>query len=420
MSLRRNTLWNLAGSGVPLIAAALLIPYTLHRLGDSAFGVLTLIWAVIGYFSLFDMGVGRALTFEISRMTSAGEATRLRPTLQGGLFLTAAAGGVGALILVAIAPSLVRTWLKVHYSLQDDALLALRMTSIGILATTLTSGIRGAMEGLGHFGMANMSKVVLGLCMFALPALSVHLHGPSLSIISVYLVGARVLVAIAAAFQLRHRLMEPGDNFNVGHLRPLFNYGFWITVTGIVGPLMVYGDRFFVSATVGISELPFYSIPQEGLQRLLILPAALCGALLPRLAGSDAEQRSVVYRSNYRRISVLMFCICAAVSAIAYPVLSWWITEEFARRALPIVWILSIGIWANSLAMAPYTLLHAAGHPRITALFHLLELVLYVAALWWLTAHFSLAGAAAAWVLRAVLDLALLHVAARRIVLYPR
>jgi O-antigen/teichoic acid export membrane protein len=71
MSLRHNTLWNLAGSGLPLIAAAALISFMLQRLGNEAFGVLTLIWAIIGYFSLFDMGVGRALTYELSKLRGA-------------------------------------------------------------------------------------------------------------------------------------------------------------------------------------------------------------------------------------------------------------------------------------------------------------------------------------------------------------
>jgi GT2 family glycosyltransferase len=34
-------------------------------------------------------------------------------------------------------------------------------------------------------------------------------------------------------------------------MKLLLNYGVWVTVTGIVGHLMVYGDRFFVSAAVG-------------------------------------------------------------------------------------------------------------------------------------------------------------------------
>jgi hypothetical protein len=62
----------LAGGGLPLIAAAALIPFMLQRLAmvtlTEAFGVLTLIWALIGYFSLFDMGVGRALSYELSKL----------------------------------------------------------------------------------------------------------------------------------------------------------------------------------------------------------------------------------------------------------------------------------------------------------------------------------------------------------------
>jgi O-antigen/teichoic acid export membrane protein len=342
---------------------------------------------------------------------------RLRPTLRGGLLLTAAAGTCGALVLVLAAPVLVRTWLGIEPALQHDALQAFRVTAIGVLATTVTSGIRGALEGFGRFGAANLSKMVLGLFMFSLPALSIWLHGSSLTAISSYLVTARVLVALFGAYQLRHALLATGDHLTVEHIRPLFSFGIWLTLTGIVSPLMVYGDRFFVSAVVGVSELPTYSIPQEGLQRLLILPAAFTGALLPSLTGASWIERRAVYRSSCRRVAGAMFCLCVLVSLAAYPALSWWLSEDFARRSLPIVLILALGIWANSLAMVPYTLLHAASEPKITALFHSLELVLYVAALWWLTGHFGLPGAAAAWVFRAALDLVLLHIAARRIVL---
>ena len=38
------------------------IPLLVKGLGVDRFGVLTLAWMVIGYFSLFDLGLGRALT----------------------------------------------------------------------------------------------------------------------------------------------------------------------------------------------------------------------------------------------------------------------------------------------------------------------------------------------------------------------
>jgi O-antigen/teichoic acid export membrane protein len=178
---------------------------------------------------------------------------------------------------------------------------------------------------------------------------------------------------------------------------------------------MVYGDRFFVSAAVGAVLLPLYSIPQEGLQRLLIIPGALSGALLPQLASQDPRQVAVSYKRNYKRVTVVMFCVCVLAAIFAYPALAWWLSADFAKQALPIVLILTIGIWLNSIASLPYTLLHAKGNPKITAMFHLFELVLYALSLWWLATNFGLIGAALAWVGRVALDLILLHLAANRL-----
>src|SRR5215472_2321213 len=60
--LARNTLWNLAGSVAPMLVAAVCIPLLIKGLGTDRFGVLTLVWALIGYATLFDLGLGRALT----------------------------------------------------------------------------------------------------------------------------------------------------------------------------------------------------------------------------------------------------------------------------------------------------------------------------------------------------------------------
>jgi O-antigen/teichoic acid export membrane protein len=178
---------------------------------------------------------------------------------------------------------------------------------------------------------------------------------------------------------------------------------------------MIYGDRFFVSAAVGASLLPLYAIPQEGLQRLLMIPAALCGALLPQLAAMSPQNAATTYKRNYKRVAVIMLGICLLAALLAYPTLSWWLSAEFAKKALPIALILSVGIWLNSIALVPYTLMHANGNPKLTALFHLFELALYVLALWWLATNFGLVGAALAWVARTGLDLILLHIAANKL-----
>ncbi len=416
MSLRRDTAWNLAGSGVPLFAGVALIPFVLEKLGNEAFGVLTLIWGLIGYFSLFDLGVGRALTYQLARLSVAGEDRQISPVLQAGLLLTGAAGVLGTVLVGAFAPESAMKWLKIAPALQDETRQAFLIAALGIVPTTLTSGLRGALEGLDRFLASNLGRMVLGTGMFVLPAVSIWVHGPNLIAISGYLVLGRILILGMMVIQLRQFLFCKAA-FRLQHFKGLWSYGFWVTVTGIVGPLMVYGDRFLVGAAVGADQLPLYAIPQEGLLRLLMIPAALTGALLPRLAAMREDDVSSTYRLTYRRVALSMLGVCAVAVILAYPVLSIWISSTFAHEALPIVWILCIGIWFNSIASVPYVVLQARGNPRLTALFHLSEMVLYIAVFWILALNFGLIGAALAWLFRVVLDWLLLHYSVQRLYL---
>jgi len=416
MSLRRDTLWNFVGMGVPLLAAAAFIPFVLSRLGNEAFGVVTLIWALIGYFGLFDLGMGRALTFEISKsLEEEGGAEKISQTLSAGVLVTAVTGIVGALALLLLAPVLTSSWLKISPAWQADAQLAFQIAALGVIPTTVTSGLRGALEGFGRFAASNIIRLFFGLSMFIFPAISVLLHGASISSIAFYLVGARLLALLVGLVQIRLVLRASFVATTVDQIKKLFSYGFWVTISGIVGPLMIYGDRFFVGAIVGADQLAYYAIPQEGLQRLLIIPGALSAALLPRFASARGEKLSELLNINNRRTAVSMFAVCLVAAILARPILSWWLSPEFAAVAAPIIWVLAIGIWINSIAQLPYTLIHALGQPKTTALFHLLELVFYFLVLYWFAAMWGLMGAAIAWCSRVLLDFILLSIASRQL-----
>lgn len=416
MSIKRNTLWNIAGMGLPLLGAALFIPMLLASLGNAAFGVVALIWTLIGYFGLFDMGVGRALTVVVGRQAADPQTGNLSPALWAGLLITTLTGLLGGALVWALAAPLAGDWLEIGPAWRDDAEAAFKIAALGVLPTVVASALRGALEGQGRFAVSNLIRMAFGFLMFGLPALAVVLHGASLTWIALYLVAARLFFCLASFVPLRASFSRAISWGQVKQQsRSLLSFGVWLTVTGIVGPLMVYGDRFFVGIATSAEQLPYYAIPQEGLLRLLILPAALSGALLPvyaALAGAALQEN---YRQNRRRIAAVMLAVCAAAVVLATPVLSWWLTPEFAEKAFPIVVLMAAGVWTNSLALLPYTVLHARGQSRITALFHLGELPVYLALLYWLAGAYGLPGAAAAWFLRALLDLALLQLAVHRL-----
>ena len=72
-ALLQNTIWNITGSAAPLVVAAVTIPILVAGLGLDRFGLLTLAWTVIGYLSLFDFGLGRALTKLVAEKIGHGD-----------------------------------------------------------------------------------------------------------------------------------------------------------------------------------------------------------------------------------------------------------------------------------------------------------------------------------------------------------
>ena len=70
MSLIKNSAWNLAGFAIPILIAIPAIGYLARALGVEKFGIFTLAYAVVGYASIFDAGLSRAVIRAVAMNTS--------------------------------------------------------------------------------------------------------------------------------------------------------------------------------------------------------------------------------------------------------------------------------------------------------------------------------------------------------------
>jgi len=422
VSLRHNTLWNLAGAGLPLLVAAGGVPYLLKHTGVEVFGLLTLVWGLIGYFSLFDLGLGRALTQQVAQSLAGGHDRDLLGVIKSGLLFAGAAGLVGSAFLALVAHPLATDWLKVSPALEDDAFDALLLAAVGVPLATLTAGLRGVLEAHEDFRDVNLLRMLLGTATFGLPVLSVVCFGPSLVEMVAALIAARLIIAMAHAV-LVHRRLGAGlmrARLIPGKLRGLLSFGAWMTLSNVISPLMVTADRFFISGALGAAVVAFYIIPSEVITRATMLPGALTSALFPRLSSLIASDR-VAARALYVRcilvLTGLLLPVSLAMAFDAHWGLSIWLGAAFADQSAPVLSVLALGLFFNGIAFVPFAAVQAAGHARITAQFHIIELVLYLPLLLWALNHHGLIGAAAAWTVRVGLDLVLLLVTVNRYVL---
>jgi O-antigen/teichoic acid export membrane protein len=419
MSLRRNTLWNIVGVAAPFLIGVVTIPYLIKTLGIEAFGVLTLIWALIGYFSLFDFGLGRALTQQISEAESHEQHQQIPELIKTGLGLTILTGGLGGLLLAGLSGNLANQWLNVGENLAGTTYHALLIAAVGIPLTTLTTGLRGILEAYDEFKAVNILRMLLGVANFVLPVICVFAAGPSLAWIVVTLVIARALVMLMHWWLVSRKfpglLQAQHGKEKLGRLLP---FGAWITISNIISPLMVSADRFVISSVLGATVVAFYTAPFEMLFRILIVPGALTSAMFPRLVrhlANSKEEARQLYKKCLLITAFLLFCICSVTALGSYRILDLWLGADFAQQGWAIVCILSLGMFFNGIAHVPFGLIQAAGDAKTTAQLHIFEFMLYVPALYLGLKTFGILGAPIAWTLRVLVDLIALLVHAKRV-----
>jgi O-antigen/teichoic acid export membrane protein len=202
------------------------------------------------------------------------------------------------------------------------------------------------------------------------------------------------------------------------HVAPLLRLGGWMTVSNVVSPLMVSLDRFLIGSMVSVGAITYYTAPYEVVTKLWIIPYSLVRVLFPAFAATSGEDRSrldSLFDIGVDVISLIMLPIVVVTVILAGDVLTYWLGVEFSRNGARVMQWLVLGVYLNSLAMIPSTLLQALGRPDLTAKLHLIELPVFLLVLWSMIHMYGIEGAAIAWVLRVGFDGLLLFAAARRL-----
>jgi O-antigen/teichoic acid export membrane protein len=418
--LAKNTIFNFSGQAFILVIAVFAIPLLIKGMGTDRFGVLALVWAFVGYFSLFDLGLGRALTAFVARSVSKDQ-NDTPSLIWTGFSLLVVLGIAGALAIFASAPWLVQDLLKIPPGLQEESLTALYLITAIFPFVITQAGFRGILEGLQRFDVVNGINVTLGLFNFggSLLVLSFSTH---LGVFTAVVIAGRLIAWIASlgfCFKLipnlqKWRFPEPATAKN------LLKFGGWMTVTNVVGPLMVYLDRFLIGAWISVAAVAYYTTPYDVVTRLWIIPGALVGALFPVFSAAQGENPNSTKRLfslSVKYIYIALFPLALLIVAFAREGLTFWLDDIFAAQSAAVLQWLAVGVLINSLAHVPFALIQGAGRPDLTAKLHLLELPFYLVCVSLLIHLHGITGAAIAWTMRVSVDAILLFFLASRLFL---
>ncbi|MBK7141189.1 MAG: flippase [bacterium] len=420
--LARNSLYNYAGLIAPLVVGFVSIPVLVANLGTDRFGLLSLAWMVVGYFNIFDMGIGRATTKFVAEYSAQGRKAELAPLVLNALVLAGSGGLIGTILVSLLAPTVVNDWLNIPPELRAEALATMYVVAASIPILLTNACARGVLEAQQKFALANSIRVPSSVSAFLVPILVLPFSRDLFVIVLALTMAKTIVMTVYLRFALRGLGIWKYGRISRTMLLQLLGYGKWVTVSNIIAPMMGQADRFLVGSFLTLTAVAYYATPFDLMTKLFIIPTGLVTVLFPVFSSYSAKPGEDVVRLHQkavRYILLTMLPIVVGAITLAEPFLNLWLNADFAAHSAIVLQLMAVGVLINSIARVPLSAIEALGRPDMTATMYLIELPIYIAALWFATTRFGIAGAAMVWTARLLIESILLFTLSARVIGTP-
>lgn len=411
MSVQRHTIYNVLGAVLPIGVSLLTVPAYLHTIGEARYGILSIVWLLLGYFGLFDLGLGMATSQQIAARRSEGRA-RQAQIFWTALMTNFGLGVAGGLIAWPVAQYYFGHVMNVDSALREEMVAAIPWLMSAVPLATVTGVATGALQGLERFGTLNIISATGTVLFQLLPLATAMFWTPALPVILPAALISRAFTLLLLSIECRRTLLANQPiAFSRKDVSILLHFGLWLTVSAFFAPFAVMVDRLAIGALISASAVSIYVVPFSVGERLCILANSAGSALYPRFASLQKPDATELSYNSERVLMALMLIVAVAAIFLISPFLALWIGRDFANKASLAGQIIMVGVWFEAVSRIPLYGLRGQFRNKAVAAIDLIQLVPVWIVLYVLLVHFGVAGAAVAYVFRSGLNYALLTAA---------
>lgn len=412
----RNVGLNLLGTMVPIAISLVTVPSYLLTLGAERYGVMSLVWTLIGYFGVLDMGISLATENRISIARNAKDVSheRVEEVFFTALLVNFSTGVFGALVLWGGTLTYLTLFGHMAPAFRQEVYASLPWLAAAIPLANISWVFAGSLTGAERFDVFNFNQV-LGMATFqCLPLAAAHWISPSLPVVIATAVGTRLISGIAFGISTWRVLgLTRWRRPSWPVVKELFQFGSWIVIGGTAEMFAASLDRVVIGAMLGARAVAYYATPQNLVGRLSVLPTAVMRTLFPRLSASSQVDAHELARQGIALVAGVLTPATIVAICLLHPFLNWWVGSEMADAGVLAGRIVALTVWIGSTASVVRVLMQAQANVGRAAHISMAQLPLLLLLLWIGISTLGLVGAALAVLVRTLIDGVLLAVLSR-------
>lgn len=258
----RNIAANFSGYAINLLVSFFLMPFIIHKLGNSAYGIWTLLMSLTGYLGLLEIGVmsatGRYINYYLGREDSHG----VSYVVNTSLFFFSIMGLLLLAISVIGSSSFQYFFPKMSEHFSPEFQFVLPILAANIILGLLAATFRQLLISNDRFDIQNLIDLVVLTCRTGGIVFTLSAGGGLVSLAVVHscvsLLGLFLLLGFArwrgphVCFGFRYVSFK---TFEV-----LFHFGIFAFIGDIGTQLIYYTDTIVIGILIGAEGITFYNI----------------------------------------------------------------------------------------------------------------------------------------------------------------
>ena len=369
-----NSVSGTALYAVNLVVTFIISPFLVHTLGNSNYGIWEVILSIVGYMGIMDLGVGPALVRFVSTSHSSGNREEFARIISSAtiFFLVIGAFAATALVSLSAFPDII-TKTSSESKVYITTVLLLFAANVGIRfpLTVFT----GTLMGLQRHYLLNITRIVLTLG----NALAVYFI-----LVKFPLSGLITLVALQLASNLLQMLVFGGvvsldkeiprlslRNCSVKTMRDLWSYGMKSMAMMLASRLQVQSMPFVIGSVLGLDKIVYFVMPRRLMEYARGLSTTIGFPLTPYFASFYGRDDHAALRNSWLKTSLALQVISNAMPVVllfcGVPFIGQWLGAEYAHAGEWVMYVLVIGLAAESLVPNAASVLMAANrHGRMS------------------------------------------------------
>jgi O-antigen/teichoic acid export membrane protein len=347
---KRQILKNVGSSwsalGINVIVGIFLSPFIVHRLGDTAFGIWVEIFAVTGYYGLFDLGIRSSIIRYVSKYTATDDREKLTKFLNTALFTYTCIGAV-SMVLTGLLSSSVEHFFKIPDGMHSETRLLLLMVGASVSLGFPLGVFGGMLEGLQNFYILNWTSIGATLARAALIVYFLS-RGYGLLTLALLTVGLPILSSILRGIIVFRLCPVPLGLKHVDRasFRHMANYGGTTFLVLVASRLRFRTDELVLGAMMSAAAVTWFNIGSRIVDYAQEFISSLAQLFVPMSSHSEAtgnlDRVRKIYIAGNRVCAFLILPITAILILFGKHIIRIWMGARYVPHSYPVLVVMII------------------------------------------------------------------------------